>query len=105
MPRDKEFTIVLKELGDPEPDLGLNKDNLKFADNQKQVVQVLIDGEPADVTYDDKKPDSIKVKAPTKGEGPWTIVVSTQDEKTILSVLELSLKGDSFGAKQQQEIA
>ena len=38
----------------------------------------------------DAKADLIKVKAPPEGDGPWTIVLTTQDEKTVLGVFDLN---------------
>ncbi len=47
---------------------------------------MLIDGAPADVRA---KADLMKVNAPPEGDGPWAIVVTTEDEKTLLGILEL----------------
>jgi hypothetical protein len=104
--RQTEFAIEHGRLGDPEPDLGLTEKDLRFLDDQhKTRVKVLIDGATADVT--DAKADLIKVKAPPEGDGPWAIVLTTQDEKTVLGVFDLNYdpKKGTFEVKQQEAIS
>jgi len=105
MARQTEFAIEHGRLAGPEADLGLTEKDLRFVDDQNKArVKALIDGAPADVT--EANAALIKVKAPSHGEGPWSIVVTTQDEKIVLDVLELHYdpKSETFEVKQQEAI-
>jgi hypothetical protein len=105
MPRQTEIILERKHLEDPEPDSGLTGDDLKFVDNHHQVrVKVLIDGALAEIT--EAKAGFIKVKTPPAGDGPWTLVVTTHDNK-ILDLLELEYdpKNETFSVKKQEAIS
>jgi hypothetical protein len=108
MERPTEFAIAHGHLGEPEPDLGLTVEDLKFVhkkDNKDQsTVKVLIDGAPANATVE---ADLIKVKAPPEGAGPWKVVVITRDEKTLLGVLDLAYDSEkkTFEVKQPEAIS
>lgn len=105
MPRQAEISIERKHLEDPGPDSGLTADDLKFVDNHNQLrVKVLIGGALAEVT--EAKAGSIKVKAPQAGDGPWTIVATTNDNR-ILDLLELEYdpKNETFAVKKQDAIS
>jgi hypothetical protein len=90
MARQTEITIDRKNLG-----------GLKTAPDLAQV-KVLINGEGADVS--DAKSDSIKVKTPPKGDGPWIILLTTLDGNKLLRALDLNYDPDAltFDVKQQQ---
>src|ERR1700759_666652 len=90
MPRPNEITIERHLLEGPEP----------FPDLAR--VKALIDGAPAEVT--DITAESIKVRAPPQGEGPWTIDVTANDETFVLGVLRSSYDApnETFRVKQQE---
>jgi hypothetical protein len=105
MARPMDITINHADLAGPEKDLGLTAENLKFVDGKNQVrVKVRIAGEPADIT--DAKAGFIKVKAPPEGNGPWSIVVTTPDEKILLDVLDLYYDPtiETFSVKKEEEV-
>jgi hypothetical protein len=91
MERQTEITIEPKHFGGihPAPDLS--------------TVKVRIDGAPAKVV--EAKPKMIKMKAPPEdeGDGPWSIVVTKDDDKTFLRVLDLKYDPETktFSVKPQ----
>ena len=47
------------------------------------------------------------MKAPPEGDGPWTIVVTTEDEQDSLGVLDLDYdpENGTFDVKQREAIS
>jgi hypothetical protein len=90
MPRQTEITIRRTNLGGLKtaPDLAL--------------VKVLINGALAGVVHAEQ--DLIRVKAPETGEGPWMILLTSPDGKTLLCPLGLDFEKETgtFDIKQQQ---
>ena len=105
MARPMDITINHADLAGTEKDLGLTAQNFNVVDGKNQLrVKVLIAWEPADIT--DAKAGFIKVKAPPEGNGPWSIVVTTPDEKIFLDVLDLYYDPtiETFSVKKEEEV-
>jgi hypothetical protein len=90
MPRPNEIIIDRCDLEGPEP----------FPDLAR--VKALIDGAPAEVMA--ITAESITVRAPREGDGPWTIEVTADDGKFVLGVLDsdYDAQNETFTAKQQE---
>ena len=85
MAQEIEITINEADLGRPEPEFGIDKDDLRLFDaNGKISVDVFVDGEPADLVEGPHK--TINAMAPSPHASRFFVVVTGNDDK-ILNVL------------------
>jgi hypothetical protein len=91
MPAEVPITIRQADLGPPQPDIALTKQDLELFDSKGGIrVKVLVDGELITPT---KSGDSIVFEAPLDLDDDMVTVVVTTKENKILNVLRYDEEG------------